>query len=673
MISIPREICRDLNQAVTREYLVTNGRGSYASCTITGTRTRRYHGLLVGALQPPLGRTLLLAKLDEEVQVNGQSYRLGADEYPNGVVSPDGYLYLQNASVNRMVPTLCYEAASYTLTKTIWMEQGHDTTFIEYRLDPNSPPVELTLLPFCTYRDFHSETHGDATWNFKIESLDRGFRVTALADARPFRVLVVPKASFTQLGLWYWRFQLRAEAERGLPSSEDLYLPGLLRAHLEPGQSLTIVATLEPDEALDLDVTAARQRVWERQMQLMHGARDDFEEQLFLAADQFLVERPGAASPALNAPAGDGACSVIAGYHWFGDWGRDTMISLEGLTLTTGRFEVARDILLTYARFVSKGMLPNRFPDSGHDPEYNTVDATLWYFHAIDRYLTLSGDRTLLKVLFPALREIAAWHIEGTRYQIRVDPADGLLHAGEPGVQLTWMDAKVGDRVITPRIGKPVEINALWYNALRLMQGWTQQVGEPDPTYEQLANQIAEAFAKYWFAAGGYLYDVIGGPDGDDESLRPNQIFALSLRHSAVPLTQAKSILDRVSMELLTPFGLRTLAPSHPNYHGRFTGNQASRDEAYHNGTVWAWLMGAFLDAHRRVYPDDGGRRAFFEPFRAHLAEGGLGTIGECFEGDAPHRAVGAIAQAWSVAEILRAYRAVLDEEARSAAGAGTN
>jgi predicted glycogen debranching enzyme len=663
MITVPREICRDLNQAVTREWLVTNGRGGYASSTITGTRTRRYHGLLVGAAQPPLGRMLMLAKIDEEVEAGGQSYRLGTNEYPGGTIEPSGFLFLQRIQVEGMIPTVYFEAASFKLRKTIWMEHGRDTTYIRYDLDSESSPITLTLLPYCACRDVHTLTKGSSDSNFQVEPLADGFQLTGHEGPGRLRVAVVPGATFTPLGLWYWRFQLRADAERGLESSEDLYLPCLLRGQMEPGQCITVAVTIEPDELLDLDIEASWQRAQRRERDLAGQVQDDFEKQLIHASDQFLTVRAGVK---IDSPPGENgkrdALTVIAGYHWFGDWGRDTMVALEGLTLTTGRFQVARDILLTYSQFVSEGMLPNRFPDSGDKPEYNTVDATLWYFHAIDRYVTLSGDREMLRELYPVLKEIVTWHVNGTRFGIQMDPADALIRAGVSGVQLTWMDAKVGNWVVTPRIGKPVEINALWYNALSLMSKWSMELGENDPIYARLGEQVGASFERYWFAAGGYLYDVIDGPEGNDLSVRPNQLFALSLPHSPVPLQQAKSVVEVVTRELLTPYGLRTLTPRHPDYQGRFTGDQTARDRAYHNGTVWPWLLGAYLDAHRRVYPDDESRLSLFSPFEAHLAEACLGTISECFEGDSPHRPVACIAQAWSVAEILRAYRATRDE-----------
>ncbi|MGE5139526.1 MAG: amylo-alpha-1,6-glucosidase, partial [Rudaea sp.] len=526
-------------------------------------------------------------------------------------------------------------------------------------------PVNLTLLPFCTFRDFHDVTRGNLNWHFDVKPIKNGFRVTAKEGKPPLHILAFSDVTATPLGLWYWHFQLRTEQERGLDHDEDLYLPGLLRCRLHPGEALTIAGTLEPEDALDRDGEGAWQRAKQRQRSLAPDNGDEFAKQLYIASDQFLVSRPGARIPA---PAADDvsamreATTVIAGYHWFGDWGRDTMISLEGLTLTTGRHAVARGILLTYAQFVSQGMLPNRFPDNGQSPEYNTVDATLWYFHAISRYVDLSQDRNTLLTLYPVLEDIVEWHLKGTRYNIHADPSDGLLYAGEPGVQLTWMDAKVDDWVVTPRIGKPVEINALWYNALRLMEQWNRELGRPDAGYGRLADQVAASFEKYWFAAGGYLYDVVDGPEGNDSSMRPNQLFALSLPHSPIPAPYARSVMEVVTRELLTPYGLRTLTPRHPNYHGVFKGDRRARDGAYHNGTVWAWLIGPYLDAHRRVYPEDRNRRDLLAAFEPHLAEAGLGSISECFEGDPPHRPVACIAQAWSVAEVLRSYCSVIGE-----------
>jgi len=652
MMVIPREICRDLSAALSREWIVTNGIGGYASSTITGANTRRYHGLLVAALKPPAARTVLLSKLDEEVEASGSTYRLSTNEYENGTIYPDGYLFLERVELDGMIPSFFYRAANLSLTKTIWMEYGRNTTYIRYVLDAASSPIQLTLLPLSTYRDFHTEVRGSLDWHFAVEPREGEVQFTAYPDAVPLRLVTQPAASFVPLDLWYWRFRHRVEQERGLDSVEDLSLPGLLRARLQPGESLTVIATTESAAMVDRDVAAAFQRAQARQHALTQAARDGFEKQLFLAADQFVVQRR----------VGDVSLhTVIAGYHWFGDWGRDTMIALEGLTLPTGRFAEAKDILLAFARYVDQGMLPNRFPDAGVDAgtvEYNTADATLWYFHAIDRYLAETQDGALLRELFPTLASIIDWHVKGTRYNIHVDPADGLLYAGQPGVQLTWMDAKAGDWVVTPRIGKPVEINALWYAALRLMEQWAVRVGQSSSPYADLAVRVRAAFNRFWYAEGGYLYDVLDAPGGNDASLRPNQLFAISLADDLVPVDHAKLVLDIVSRVLLTPFGLRTLSPHDPSYRALYRGDQRERDGAYHQGIVWAWLIGVYIDVCLKVHGDRASARALLEAFRTHLGEAGLGTIAEIFEAEPPYRAVGCIAQSWSVAEVLRAWRA---------------
>ncbi|MDE3090411.1 MAG: glycogen debranching enzyme N-terminal domain-containing protein, partial [Chloroflexota bacterium] len=528
MLTIPREICRDLNQALAREWIVTNGLGGYASSSITGANTRRDHGLLVAALKPPAARTVLLSKLDEEVEVGGSTYRLGTNEYESGTIYPEGYLFLERVELDGMIPAFVYRAANLALTKTIWMEHGQNTTYIRYALDDGSPPIQLTLLPLCTDRDFHTEVRGTIDWHFDVESSEGDVLFAAHPGATRLRLVTLPAANFVRLDLWYWRFRHRVEAERGLDSVEDLNLPGLLRTQLKGGDSFTVIASTEDGSRIDRNPEAAFQRARARQDALRKNARDDFEKQLFAAADQFVVERQ-VDQAALH--------TVIAGYPWFGDWGRDTMIALEGLTLLTGRHTEARGILQAFARYVDQGMLPNRFPDAGVGAapvEYNTVDATLWYFHALDRYLAATSDESLLRELFPVFASIIDWHVKGTRYHIHVDPADGLLYAGEAGVQLTWMDAKVDDWVVTPRIGKPVEINALWYRALRLMEQWSTRLGQPSEIYADLAARVRTAFDRFWFERGGYLYDLLDSPDGDDASLRPNQLFALSLSDDLV-------------------------------------------------------------------------------------------------------------------------------------------
>jgi predicted glycogen debranching enzyme len=378
-------------------------------------------------------------------------------------------------------------------------------------------------------------------------------------------------------------------------------------------------------------------------------------EHLVLAGDQFVVRRSLSGEP-------EGR-SVIAGYHWFGDWGRDTMISLPGLALVTGRYEVAARILRIFAHFVDRGMLPNRFPDAGEEPEYNTVDATLWYFEAIRAYLAATGDEALLSKLVPVLQEIIDWHRRGTRYGIRLDPEDGLLYAGQEGVQLTWMDAKVGDWVVTPRIGKPVEINALWYNALRIMVAFARCLGKRAEAYEEMADRTADSFGRFWNWERGYCYDVVDGPDGDDPALRPNQLFAVSLPHSPLTADQQRAVVDVCAWHLLSSHGLRSLAPDDPAYTGHYGGDRRQRDGAYHQGTVWGWLMGPFVRAHLRVHRDPVTARSYLQPLFRHLSGHGLGSISEIFDGDAPFTPRGCIAQAWSVAELLHAWQAIREVE----------
>jgi predicted glycogen debranching enzyme len=379
-----------------------------------------------------------------------------------------------------------------------------------------------------------------------------------------------------------------------------------------------------------------------------HPNAPDWVQQLVLAADQFIVGRKIEGEPAGK--------SVIAGYHWFGDWGRDTMIALPGLTLATGRLEIARSILRTFARHVDQGMLPNRFPDEGDIPEYNTVDATLWYFQAIRTYHDATGDDELLRELYPVLADIVEWHRKGTRFQIHVDPEDGLLYAGEADVQLTWMDAKVDDWVVTPRTGKPVEVNALWYGVLRSQTYFAQRLGHPTDEYQRLADQVAQSFDRFWNPDTGYCYDVIDGPKGNDPALRPNQIFAVSLADSPLTPDQQKQVVDVCGQRLLTPYGLRSLSPNHPDYQGVYGGDRWQRDGAYHQGTVWSWLLGPFVLGHWRVYRDQEKALQYLAPMANHLREHGLGTISEIFDGDMPYAPRGCIAQAWSVAEVLRAW-----------------
>ena len=646
-----RSMCGELGQAERREWLCANGIGGFASGTVAGTPTRRYHGLLVAALQPPLGRTVLVAQVHETVVHDGQAYDLATCRWPGGVVHPVGHRHIETFRLEGTSPEWTYACADALVDKRIWMEPGANTTYVRYRVRRACGPVGLVLKVLVNHRDYHATTRaGD--WRMDVTPAPAGVRVTPFAGA-PTITVQAGDATAQPAHDWYRDFDLVRETERGLDHLDDALHAVTFEATLAPGADLTLVVSAEAAPSLDGTAAWRRREAHEAAvLRRWQDAQPSLEAppwicRLVLAADQFVARRPTREDP-------DGR-TVLAGYHWFGDWGRDTMIALPGLTLTTGSPDAARTILTTFARFVDRGMLPNRFPDAGEAPEYNTVDATLWYFEAIRAYHAATGDDGLVKELFPVLESIVAWHREGTRYGIRMD-GDGLLTAGEPGVQLTWMDARIGDWVVTPRMGKAVEVNALWYNALRAMAALAARLGRPSGAYAVLADRVADGFERFWFAPGGYCYDVIDTPDGDDPTLRPNQILAVSLPESPLAPERRRAVVDACAARLLTSVGLRSLSPDHPQYQGRYGGDQRARDGAYHQGTVWAWLLGPFALAHFRVYQDAATARSFLLPMADHVADHGLGSIAEIFDGDPPFRPDGCIAQAWSVAETLRAW-----------------
>jgi predicted glycogen debranching enzyme len=488
----------------------------------------------------------------------------------------------------------------------------------------------------------------------RVERVSGGLRVTAFDGAQPF-VLLSEASDVEPAHAWHEGFDLAAERERGLDSREDHLAVGIFRAIVQSGAAVTFVLSAETAAGLDGEAAWQRRRKhedalltdWRRGVSAAKQA-PAWIEHLVLAADQFVVRRPLRDDPE--------GMSVIAGYHWFGDWGRDTMISLPGLLIATGRFATARRILTTFARFVDQGMLQNRFPDAGEVPEYNTVDATLWYVEAIRTYHAATDDDVLLAELFPVLEEIVRWHRKGTRYGIAEDPSDGLLRSGEAGVQLTWMDAKIGDWVVTPRTGKAVEINALWYNALRSMAGFARRLGRPGGAWDMWADRVRAGFQRFWNDAGGYCFDVVDGPDGNDDAFRCNQILAMSLPECPLPSQRQRQVVDACARHLLTSFGLRSLAPGHPQYQGRYGGGPRERDAGYHQGPVWGWFLGPFALAHYRVYKDAEAARSFLAPMAHHLTDYGVGSLAEIFDGDPPFTPRGCIAQAWSVAETLRAW-----------------
>jgi len=661
VVDMGREVSGNLTAAESREWLCTNGIGGFASGTVAGLLTRRYHGLLVAALQPPLGRTLLVTKLDEVVEYDGMRHALTTNRWADGAVDPAGHNHIERFRLEGTSPVWTYACADALLEKQIWMEPGANTTYVRYRLVRARGPVTLAVKALVNYRDYHSTTRGPG-WQMRVDRIPGGLRVTAFDGARPF-ALLSEGAETEPTHAWHEGFDLAAERERGLDSRDDHLAAGTFRATLQPGASDTFVLSAEAAPLLDGDAAWQRRRQHEdallvdwRRTASTAGQAPAWIEQLVLAADQFVVRRPLHDDP-------DGM-SVIAGYHWFGDWGRDTMIGLPGLLVATGRPAVARQILTTFARFVDRGMLPNRFPDAGEVPEYNTVDATLWYVEAIRAYHAATSDDALLAELWPVLEEIVGWHRKGTRYGIAEDPTDGLLRSGEAGIQLTWMDAKIGDWVVTPRTGKAVEINALWYNALRSMAGFARGLGHPAEAWDRLAERVQAGFRRFWNQAGGYCFDVVDGPDGNDDSLRCNQILAVSLPDSPLSSERQRQVVDACARHLLTSFGLRSLAPGHLQYQGRYGGGPRERDAGYHQGPVWGWFLGPFALAHFRVYKDAEAARGFLQPFAHHLTDYGLGSIAEIFDGDPPFAPRGCIAQAWSVSETLRAWREITERPA---------
>ena len=645
-----RELCADLNVSAQREWLVTNGLGGFASGTIASIPTRRYHALLVAALNPPVGRTVLVSALDENVDYAGTSYALSTTRWHDGTLAPEGCRNLERFHLEGTVAVWTFACADALLEKRIWMEQGANTTYVRYTIFRAAESIRLRTNAMVNYRDFHSSTHaGD--WHMSIEAISNGVRITAFDGAVPFFVRS-DRAECTPAHEWYRNYDLAEEQARGLDDVEDRLHVATFDVTLAPNESVTFVASTE--EAASLDGAAALDRRNAHERAVLDAAGDDVPAwiaRLVLAADQFIVRRPLQTDPE--------ALSVIAGYHWFGDWGRDTMIALPGLALATGRPSIAAKILETFGRYLDRGMLPNFFPDAGETPEYNDVDASLWYVETVRQYVEATGDLSLLRRLYPALQQIVRCYREGSRYNIHCDPADGLIWAGEDGVQLTWMDAKVGDWVVTPRIGKPVEVNALWYNALHTIGEFGNLLDAPDRECETWEAKARSGLARYWNAERSYCYDVIDGPNGNDASLRPNQLFAVSLPQSALTPAQQRAVVDACGRALLCSHGLRSLDQSDPQFRARYGGSQFDRDGAYHQGTVWGWLMGPYVLARLRVYNDQHAARALLETAGTQVLGYGIGTLAEIADGGAPFRPNGCIAQAWTVAEILRAWRAV--------------
>jgi predicted glycogen debranching enzyme len=671
------------------EWLITNGLGGYASGTASGAPTRRYHALLVAALPAPLGRIVMFNHLSERATPpDGQHVDLTSWARPGETTRPDHSSALESFGLDDGLPRWRYRLGGSAIEKRVLVLHRQNTVQVQFRHVEGSDPIHLELRPSLHCRPSEQPVGDVLGEPYALTVVGDEYEVTPGGGLPPLRWLLFGQgAALTMDRTVIRQIHYPAEASRGYPSTGALWSPGCFSATLAPGQTVTLVASTEDWEtmrALGPDEALAAER--ERRRRLLAAAvpraSDGYGAELVLAADQFLIAPAGRVADAARAHAsGDEVRTVIAGYHWFTDWGRDTMISLEGLTLPTGRATEAGFILRTFAHYVRDGLIPNMFPDGSTEGLYHTADATLWFFHALDRYIQTTGDRATLRLVLPTLLDIVEHHQRGTRFGIGVDPADGLLRQGADGYQLTWMDAKVDDWVVTPRRGKAVEINALWHNALCLLAGWLDDEAGDDGrarTLRGAADQARKSFnARFWYADGGYLYDVVDGfetegeEQGNDPACRPNQLLAIALPHPVLEEGRWARVLAVCEERLLTPVGLRSLAPGHPEYRSHYDGDLRSRDAAYHQGTVWAWLIGPFIDAWLKVHPDRAAdARRFLDGFAQHQGEAALGSIAEIFDAEPPYSPRGCVAQAWSVAEVLRCW--VKTTPAASTPRAGT-
>jgi len=661
-------------ELLEQEWLVTNGLGGYASGTLAGVITRGFHGYLVAALAVHQGRMMMLNELVETIQLeDGTSVQLGGEERVGAPLRAHGAAYLKEFRLENGVPVWSYSIKGIELEKKVLMVHRQNTVHIQYR-SSGAGKLRLMLRPSVNFRPHEAPVSTPLSGTYSLTVVEDAFEISAGSQSPSLRLLLFGQnISLTMDRTRFQEVIYRIEESRGYAARGDLWSPGFFSVSLTAENSVTLVASTEPwDRIRAVDPAYAQNAEQRRRKALLARAhpqaRTGIAAELVLAADQFIIDPVGRLDDRLRAwAAGDEVRTVIAGYPWFTDWGRDTMISLEGLTLVTGRHVEAGYILHTFSQYVRNGLIPNMFPEGENSGVYHTADATLWFFHAIERYLCATNDETLLPQILPTLEQIIQCHLKGTEFGIAVDPADGLLKEGAPGYQLTWMDAKVGDWVVTPRRGKAVEINALWYNALCLLQKWLREcdrAGAAD-ALAQHAKQARDSFHKrFWYAEGNYLYDVVDGENGDDHSLRPNQIFAISLDNPILDQEKWPSVMEAVKANLLTPLGLRSLAPSEKDYKPRYDGDLRSRDAAYHQGTVWPWLLGPFIDAWLKVHPRDSQSVAgFLSAFDSHLQDGAIGSIGEIFDAEPPYNQRGCVAQAWSVAEILRSYIKQKDAE----------
>jgi len=667
-IHLEQNVLSDLNKAIQLEWVVTNGLGGYASSTVLGVNTRKYHGFLIAAFNPPIDRRVLLNKLDEEVQIGSKSYSIWSNEFEYGI-QPNGYRFLSGFSLNPF-PTYKYTVEEVQLRKTIFMLHGKNATVVSYDIfNPHNDKVSIRVFPLVNCRHFHSITDKDKlNWEFIQKPFEQGVIVH---PSVPLSTLIISSDGgqyFAGKGQWMERMHFRVDSSRGESCQDDGFQPGWFESNVAPEErkKFFVVATAGKTEgeakntfsSICKDIEALRDQELKRREGLLVKFQEQYSDikiedwlkWLVLATDSFIVNRVSTK-----------ARSVIAGYHWFEDWGRDSLTSLPGLTLVTGRFEDAKQILLTFKHYCRRGIIPNRFPDDeGEKPDYNTVDATLWYFNAVLQYLKYTEDFDFVRVeLWNALRSIIEHHIQGTLHNIRVED-DGLIAHGH---QLTWMDASVNDRVVTPR-GKAVEIQALWYNALKTMELLATRFNQKEDAkkYSSMAEKARKNFIKeFWNAEKGFLFDVVHEGQAVS-SLRPNQVIAVALDFSMLDKAMGEKVVETVWKGLFANYGLRTLPEDDPRYIGKYLGDWSHRNQAYHNGTAWAWLLGPFTTAFLKLKNHEERWRAFafntfLRPlFQKETFQAGLGTISEIFDGDPPHTPRGCIAQAWSVAEPLRAF-----------------
>ena len=652
---------------MNQEWLVTNGLGGYASGSLAGVITRGFHGYLVAALPTPLGRIMMLNDLIERVNLpDGLSVQLSGEERVGAPLKTQGADYLEEFRLEDGVPVWVFRFGELLLEKRVIMVHRQNTVHVTYRVK-HGERATLTLRPSINFRPHEAPVDTPIAGNYAFTVIEDTFEISSQTNIPPLRLMLHGQnKSLTMDRTRFHEVLYRIEESRGYAARGDLWSPGYFSVELSSKDQVTLIASAEPWEsvrAVSPDYAQSAERL--RRKRLLARAVDVPKEsvaaELVLAADQFIIVPEGRGDDILRArAAGDDVRSIIAGYPWFTDWGRDTMIALEGLTLSTGRRAEAGYILRTFARYIRHGLIPNMFPE-GHDQGlYHTADATLWFFHAIARYLQATQDQLFLSQVLPQLEQIVHAHLQGTDFGIAVDPHDGLLRQGAPGYQLTWMDAKVDDWVVTPRRGKAVEINALWYNALCYMEVWFRGCGRDDEAsaFARHAEQCRDSFQKrFWYPAGGYLYDVVDGENGDDPALRPNQVFAISLDFPILAEEKWASVLGCVARQLLTPVGLRTLSPDDPDFKPRYFGKLRDRDAAYHQGTVWPWLIGSYIDASLKLHGDDLDQvEHLLQPFDERLAKMAVGSIGEIFDAEPPYTHRGCVAQAWSVAEVLRAH-----------------